>query len=260
MLLRNLIDTRFGNRLGVASLATLACFIIGSGLLRAETAADPSMDAARTAFHEGRFIEAAEIGEAVNTSEGFALAAEALAIHGYYLAGEESRADLFSRAMQLAQESIRSDAENPQAHLQSAHAMGRYTQAIGTLKVKREYATQVRAAIERALLLDPDMAAAHLSLATWHAEAVKGGGFMARVLFGASTKDALAHYEQAIQLAPGEKMGFAEYAAGLLLLDERRNREKARSLLLRAVELPSRDTHDRIIHERAAARLAELDS
>ena len=260
MLLRNLTANRLGNPGGVTRLASLACLIVGFGLLRAETAGSQSIEAARSAFHEGRFVEAADIGEALKTSEGYALAAEALAIHGYYLAGEETRADLFGRAMQLAQESIRSDAENPQAYLQSAHAMGRYTQAMGTLKVKREYATQVRAAIERALLLDPGMAAAHLSLGTWHAEAVKGGGFMARMLYGANAKDALAHYEQAIQLAPDEKMGFAEYAAGLLLLNERRNREQARSLLMRAVELPSRDAHDRIIHERAAAMLAELDN
>lgn len=260
MLLRNLIDTRFGNLNRVAGPASLACLLIACGMLRAETAGANSIEAARAAFHEGRFVEAAEIGESLKTSQGYALAAEALAIHGYYLAGEETQADLFSLAMRLAEEAIRADSQNPQAFLQSAHAMGRYTQAIGTLKVKREYATQVRAAIERALLLDPDLAAAHLSLATWHAEAVKGGGFMARVLFGASSKDALAHYEQAIQLAPEEKMAFAEHAAGLLLLDERRNREQARSLLLRAVELPSRDAHDRIIHERAAATLAELDT
>lgn len=215
---------------------------------------------AREAFAEGRFVEAAGIAESLGTSEGYALAAESLAIHGHYLALPEAKPDLLRRAMQLAQEAIRADGDNPQAHLQSAHAMGRYTQAIGTLKVKREYAGQVRAAIEQALLLDPALAAAHLSLATWHAEAVKGGGFMARMLFGASKDDALAHYEQAIQLAPGEKVGFAEYAIGLLRLDGRRNREQARRLLQRAIELPARHAHDRIVHERAVAKLAELDT
>lgn len=213
---------------------------------------------ARDAFREGRFIEAADLGEALGTSEGYALAAESLAIHGHYLAGEQQQAGLLDRAMRLAREAIRIDPENPRAHLQSAHAMGRYTQAIGTLKVKRDHARQVRAAIEQALVLDPELAEAHLSLATWHAEAITGGGFMARVLFGASGADAVRHYQAALALAPGEKIVHAEYAQGLLLLGERKNREEARRLLERAVELPAGDAHDRIVHDRAVARLAEL--
>ena len=214
---------------------------------------------ARDAMREGRFVEAADIGEALGTSEGYALAAESLAIHGHYLAPKEQQAQLLDRAMRLAQEAIRSDTENPQAHLQSAHAMGRYTQAIGTLKVKRDYARQVRAAIERALWLDPELAEAHLSLATWHTEAITGGGFMARVLFGASGEDAIKHYEAALELAPHAKIVHTEYALGLLLLGERKNREEARRLLERAVELPAADAHDRIIHDRAVAKLAELN-
>ena len=239
--------------------AFLTSAAITLALALASAAAAPSIDAVRCAFREGRFVEAAELGEALETSEGFALAAESLAIHGYYLADDQEKADLLSRAMLLAQEAIRRDGQNPAAYLQSAHTMGRYAQAIGTLKVKREYAKKVRAAIEQALLLDPGMAAAHLSMAAWHAEAVKGGGFMARVLYGANKKDALAHYELAIQLAPDAKMGFAEYAIGLLLLDERRHREQARDLLRRAIELPARNAHDHIIHQRAAAKLTEID-
>ena len=239
--------------------AFLICLAIPHGLGLANAAAAQSIDAAHSAYQEGRFVEAAELGEALQTSEGYALAAESLAIYGHYLAEDEEKADLLSRAMRSAQQAIRSDGENPQGYLQSAHAMGRYTQAIGTLKVKREYANKVRAAIERALLLDPDLAAAHLSLATWHAEAVKEGGFMARMLYGANKNDALAHYEQAIQLAPDAKIGFAEYAIGLLLLDERRHGEQARDLLRRAIELPARDAHDRIIHQRAVAKLAEIN-
>lgn len=251
MLLRNLTGTRHAR--------FLACLSLGYSLLSAGAANGQTIDAARTALSKGRFFEAAEIGEALNTSDGYALAAEALAIHGHYLAAEETRAELLDRAMQLGQEAIRRDSENPAAHLQHAHAMGRYTQAVGTLSVKREYAGQVRAALERALVLEPGLAEAHLSLGAWHAEAIRGGGFMARVLFGASGNDALAHYGAALELAPDAKIVHAEYALGLLLLDRRRHLEEARSLLVRAGELPARDAHDRIVHERVIAKLAELD-
>lgn len=250
MLLRNLIETRHARR--------LACLSIGCSLLSPGAASGQSIELARTALSEGRFVEAATLGEALNTSDGYALAAEALAIHGHYLAAEDAKPEVLGRAMQLGQEAIRKDSENPAAHLQQAHAMGRYTQAVGTLKVKREYAGRVRAALERALFLEPGLAEAHLSLGAWHAEAIRGGGFMARVLFGASGSDALAHYDAALELAPDAKIVHAEYALGLLLLDRRRNLEEARSLLERARDLPSRDAHDRIVHDRVVAKLAEL--
>ena len=244
---------------GIRTVGRLACLPVGWCLLLAGAASGQSIEAARTALSEGRFVEAAEIAEALNTSGGYALAAEALAIHGHYLAAEDAKAELLDRAMQLGQEAIRKDTENPSAHLQHAHAMGRYTQAVGTLKVKREYAGRVRAALERALFLEPGLAEAHLSLGAWHAEAVRGGGFMARVLFGASGNDARAHYDAALELAPDAKIVHAEYALGLLLLDRRRHLEQARGLLERAKELPVRDAHDRIVHDRVIAKLAELD-
>ena len=243
----------------MAGAAVFAAVVIAQGVVPGSPTGGASIEAARLAMREGRFIEAAEVGEALGTSHGYALAAESLAIYGHYLAPEEEKSGLLDRAMRLGQAAIRSDTENPQAHLQSAHAMGRYTQAIGTVKIKRQYARQVRSAIERALWLDPELAAAHISLGTWHAEAIRGGGFMARMIFGASREDALAHYEAALELAPDAKIVHTEYALGLLLLDERKFREQARSLLESAVELPARDAHDRIIHDRALAQLAELD-
>jgi len=83
---------------------------------------------------------------------------------------------------------------------------------------------------------------------------------MARVLFGASGNEARAHYNAALELAPDAKIVHAEYALGLLLLDRRRHLEEALSLLQRARELPSRDAHDRIVHDRVIAKLAELDT
>ncbi len=229
-------------------------------LLLAGTAAAQSIEAARAAQDEGRFIEAARLGEALGTSDGYALAAESLAIHGYYVAGEPEKEALFERAMGLAEEAIRLDPANPEAHLQSAHAMGRYAQTIGAVKaLARGYAGKVRKAIENALDRDPEMAGAHLSLATWHAETINGAGLAARVVFGASRKRALVHYERALELAPDEKFAYLEYALGLLLLKKKRDRGKAKDLLARAIETPPKDAFDRLLHEQAVEKLAGLD-
>lgn len=239
----------------------LTCLTIAHLLLLADAARAQSIEAARTAQAEGRFFEAAELAESLETSEGYALAAEALAIHSYYIAGDGEKQALFERAMQLAQEAIRSDAANPEAHFQAAHTMGRHGQAIGALKAaSKGYAEKVREALESALRLDPDMASAHLSLATWHAEVIDGvGAFMAGAMYGARKKKALAHYARALELAPDEKVVVVEYALGLLLLDDAKYREQARDLFGRALELPSKDAYDRILHRRTVEKLAALD-
>ena len=239
----------------------LACLSITQMLLLAGAAGAQSIEAARMAQAEGRFIEAAGLAEALKTSEGYALAAESLAIQGHYIAGDDEKKALLKRAMGLAQEAVRLDATNPQAHLQLAHAMGRYAQAIGVMKAARQgYAGDVRRVIEDALALDPEMAAAHLSLAAWHAEAIHGGGLMAKMVYGASKKLARAHYERAFELAPEENVVLVEYAHGLLLLNHRKNRERARDLLLRVIKIPSKSAHDHILHQRAVEELAGLDS
>ncbi|MDE0029944.1 MAG: hypothetical protein OXU42_11160 [Deltaproteobacteria bacterium] len=229
-------------------------------LLLVSTADAQTVDQARALHAEGRFVEAAELGAALKTSEGYALAAQALAMQGYVFAGDEDKQGLFQRAVELADEAVRLDPANPEAHIQLAHARGRYAQTVGFLQaVAGGYATKVRESVEEALRLDPDKAAGHLSLATWHAEIVHAAGGMARFLYGATEKKARGHYARALELMPDAKVVCVEYAYGLLLLDEEGNRDEARRLLERAVRKPSKDAVDRFYHKLAVARLAALN-
>ena len=240
--------------------ATLLSRLIIVFAFPSASAAAESIEAARAAFSEGEYVEAADLGETLGTAAGHALAAEALAIHAHYVAEEAEREPLLQRAMRLAETAVELDPDSAEAHLQSAHALGRYSQLFGPMKSMREgYPKQVRALIERALELDPDHFGAHLSLASWHAEAVGRGGMMARALLGANRKVAFDHFERAVALAPDRNVVFVEYASGLLLLEKRKGRARARELLERALELAPQDHFQRILHERAVERLAALD-
>ena len=75
----------------------LTCLTIACTFLTAGTACAQSMDEARAAYAEGRFVEAAELARTLGTSEGHVLAADSLAIHGYYIAPEGEKAGLFRR-------------------------------------------------------------------------------------------------------------------------------------------------------------------
>ncbi len=253
---------RVAHRPGRKGGIVLFCCLALAHAWPAPGAAARSLDEARAAHAEGRFVDAARIGETLGTSQGFALAAESLTIHAHFIAGDGEKEALFERAVGLAREAVRSAPDNADAHLQLAHAIGRHAQLLGSFEAaNRGYAKKTREAIGNALRLDPDMAAAHLSLALWHAEVVGAvGSLLARLTYGAREKDALASFERALELAPDEKAVPLEYALGLLVLDDREYRETARALLKRAVEIPPKDAYDRIHHQRAVERLESLDA
>jgi hypothetical protein len=239
----------------IAGALVAACVLAAAAGARAQSLAE-----AEAAFHDGRFLEAADLGEAIGTSDALAMAAAALAIHGYYLADDGDKQPLFKRGMALAEKAVALDGGNAWAHFQTSHTMGRYAQTLGVLEALSEgYAGRIRAALDAALALDPDMMQAHLSLGAWHAEIVASAGFiMAAILYGASEEDALAHYERAYALAPDDSTVNLEFAIGLVTLDDDDYVERARSLLAHAAELPAEDAYGRIVRAQAEARLAAL--
>lgn len=246
---------------GCAAGFLLSCCLALAYLLPPAGAAEAqAIDEAREAYAQGRFAEAARMGEAIGTSNGLALAARSLTIHAYYIAGKHERETLLERAVELARKAVRADPGNAAAHLQLARALGRYAQAVGPFETaNRGYAEAIREATETALRLDPDMASAHLSLGRWHAGVVgMVGSFLARITFGAREEHALASLERAFELAPDAKAVPFEYAVGLLALDEDEYREQARRLLKRAVALPARDAYEGLLHKKAVKRLRAL--
>lgn len=235
----------------------IACIVLVS--LVGGTFHAQSLEAARLAFDEGAFMEAAEMAAEFKTADAHALAAESLAVYGFHLAGEEEREEIFSRATGHGLEAVRLGPENVNAHLQLAHAMGRYAQVVGVIEVLGNgYVRRVRNAVETAAELDPESAMAHLGVALWHAEALNKAGIVARLLFGASSGRSLDHIELALEYGPELKVVQLETGLALMLLSERRYGERARELLLNARELPVGNAWDGFLHERALDLLAEL--
>ena len=224
-------------------------------------ATDAPTTAAQSAFDEGRYLESAELAEALGTPDGLALAAEALAVHGHFVAPEGEKVPVLERANDLAGQAVALDETNAEARFQLAHAMARYAQSIGPGKALRQgYVGRSRESIEAVLDLDPDMAEARLSLASWHADVVAGvGRLLGRTIYGATVGAAIENYERTLELAPDEKVAHYEFGRGLAAIGGRKNRERARTLLTRAVELPSGNHFDGLIHERALAELAALN-
>lgn len=221
--------------------------VCGLAFLAADASAQ-SIDEARAAFADGRFLEAAELGEALGTSGGYALAARSLAVYAHYEAPEEEWGDLIERAMRMGDEAVRADSTNPEAYYQSVHAVGRYAKRAGTITALRKgLGGKVRNLLEATLALDPDHIGAHIGFGGWHAD-IAASGFIARRMYGGRKEEAVAYYERALELAPESKVVMLEYAVRLPELDKENGEERAREMLEKAIALPVRDVYENYIH------------
>lgn len=237
----------------LARLATAASL----SLLAADASAQ-SIDEARAAFADGRFLEAAELGEALGTSDGYAMAARSLAVYAHYEAPEGEWEEIIERAMQMGDEAVRADSTNPEAYYQSVHAVGRFAKRAGTITALRKgLGGKVRDLLEATLALDPDHVGAHLGFGGWHAD-IAASGFIARRMYGGKKEEAVVHYERALELAPESKVVMYEYAIRLPELDKEGGRERALEMLEKAIGLPVRDAYDNYIHFDLLDALEEL--
>ena len=227
---------------------TIAIAATGSALLLAAGADAQSIEDANAAYADGRFVEAADIGEALGTSEGFAVAAKSLAVYAHYEASEEEFREVVERATRMGEEAINADPTNPEAHYQAAHVAGRYAQRVGAFTALREgLAARIREPLEATLALAPDRADAILALGGWHAD-IAEQGFLARAMYGGSDEEAVKFFEQALEMAPDSKVVLHAYAIRLPRLDKDSGVARAREMLERALGLPVRDAYEDYVH------------
>ncbi len=212
-----------------------------------------SLETAREAHAEGRFLDAARIAEDLGTPTGFGLAAESLAIHGYFIAAREEHRTLFERASFLAKEAVAVDPANANAYVQVAHATGHLTESIGWIEsVQRKHVETIRDAAKNAVRLAPNMAAAHAVVGRWHAGLVGAlGPLLARITYGAREREAIISLKRAVELSPRSRVMHLQYALGLLDMDKDRHHESARILLERIPALPAKNALDHLIEKRA---------
>ncbi|MDE0310285.1 MAG: hypothetical protein OXI60_10730 [Acidiferrobacterales bacterium] len=221
-----------------------------------------SLEDAQHSYVAGEFVDAAQIAKALGTSEGYTLAARSLTIYARYIAAEEDARMLLNEAIELAQAAVEHEPKNAHAYMALTKAFGRYSHTISKIKAMNEnLADKSLSAIESALQINPDMAPAHVSLGRWHVGIVaRMGSLLAGATFGAKKKTAISAFERALELGLEEKEDYLDLAIGYIALDKDKYRDKVHELIKQAIELPVRDAHERIIHQRAVNRLAALEA
>ena len=219
---------------------------------------------AQKRFTDGKFREAANMGEATKTSESLALAAEALALYGHYHERDDKQTQ-FQRGKDLAERAITLNPCNSEAHLQYAHTLGRivenknlFGQFWDGVRAKFEAGDlhRMNDAFHTAKRLDPKNARACVGLATFHAAIVAHKS----TLFDANRDDVLANYECALENAPDSNVVHLAYAKALWLLDQDKNVWLVRQHLDQAIALDPKDTYGKIVLQDARMCLNELNN
>ena len=227
-------------------------------LLLAPTARSNDIETATKLMADGKFYEAAEMAAAVGDARGLTLAARALAIYGYEIAPENEKQELFLRAIVHAEKAVELDPNSSEAALEVSHTLGRYAQTVGVAEaLTGGFAEKTRAAMDRAIQLDPTNYRAHLSIGSWNAEIVAAAGFMAKMLYGATEEGSLLSYQKALDLSPQSGVVHFEYAVGLMRLGDE-NINLATKHLEKALALPPRDAYGKIVQDKAKQALAEI--
>ena len=243
----------------VSKHALLVAAVALIGLALPAIGFSQSISSARAQYSAGDFQAAAETARALETFEGYLVAASAQTALGEYLTKGEERRQILLDAIQLSQKAVALQANDTEALLHLARAMGRYAQSISPAKALSEgYGDKVKDILDTVLQLDPNSWVVHLSLGSWHSEILANGGFFAVIAFGASEKRAMDHFARALDLAPNSAVVHLEVARGLHKLSDTKNRASILEHLERAVELPPSDAYDRLVRRAAEEMLAGI--
>jgi len=213
-------------------------------------------DQAQALFDDGRYAEAARLATIAGDSKGLALAARCwLAAAAYTLDGAEKSQALVA-GEQAARAALAKNPDNIEALLHLVIALGYKSRDRGYIKAHfAGYGKEAGKLIDRALRLDRDNAWARAVKAGWHAEIVAAaGGLLAKILYGASRREADLNFEAAIGADPDNPVFRIEYAKALLRIGGRRATAKARHELETGLSLPATGAFEK----RALAEAGEL--
>ena len=215
----------------------MVCAILG-----AQTADAAIPARAQQAYTDGRYIMAATLCEAEGSGEAMAFAAQAR-IADAITRDDGVCLECLVRAEETAQTAINRDPKLAEAYVQLAVAMGFHGRLVSAMDAQAEgLAERGRAAIDKALELEPSNIWARASLGGWHLEIVhRAGAFLAGALYGAHEDEGLKLFREALADDPGSLVLRFHFALSILALDVEKYRGEAAQVLQDGYKDPGRD-------------------
>ena len=154
-------------------------------------------------YASGDYEAAIRAGVAMNSAEGFAIAARAALAEAAM--SPNPCLSCLERAEDFARKAITADTHQADGHVWLASALGLEGRIIGMIRARlADSPAEAKANLDAALADDPRNPYALAAMGAWHIEIVRAGGaFLARTLYGAREADGLALFGRAVAQAPG---------------------------------------------------------
>ena len=222
-------------------IAFISTFIFNFSLVIAVD----DLDLANSLYNEGKFLEAVNIASKLNSIESKIFSARTLATYGHFLLKGEEAKEVFMEARIIAEEAVQMDDNNDEAHVEAAHSMGRYSQLIGVVTALKEgFAERIAFHLDTAITINSENVNALIAKGSWNAEIVDKAGFMANILYGATSDQARDHYNKALSIKGNEIGVLYEVAYGLSLLGKKKDIVMAKELLTSAMKIEPKNYLD----------------
>jgi hypothetical protein len=220
---------------------------------------EPDVLQAWVHFHNGEFHKAATLGLSLGQI-GLNVANKSVCVYATYLEKQEARRlALFLEAAERAEQQIRYDPDNINAHYWRAYALSRYSQGISVAKALAQgLGNKVKTDLENVIKHQPKHADAHIALGSFHAEVIdKVGSLIGAMAYGANKDTGLNLFAQALKLNVESAFGMVEYAHAMLMLDGEQMMSEAARLYQLAAQAKPLDAMERLDVEMAKAELEE---
>jgi tetratricopeptide (TPR) repeat protein len=203
------------------------------------------------AYARGDYEQAAKVGEAAHTAPGYAIAARAVLADD--VLRDKPCLECLERAERLSRQAVAADPRHAFGQIWLAVSLGYQSRITGVVKARlRDAPGQSKLALDAAITADPGNPYAISALGGWHIEIVRGGGAtLARLLYGAREDQALALFDRAIKLAPGNVAVRYQIALSLLGFDDDKYRARILTELRAAVAGEAATAYEKEIKDRA---------
>ena len=199
-------------------------------------------------FHSGEFRKAVDLGLKLG-GDGVTAANKAACVYATYLEHrEQARRELFLEVAERAEQQLKTDPDNINAHFWQAYALGRYAQGISVSQAMAQgLGNRVKQSLEHVIAREPRHADAHIALGAFHAEVIdKVGSLIGSMTYGARKDTGLNLFARALKLNFESAVGMIEYANAMMMLDGEKMMKEATRLYQLAARTEPLDALERL--------------
>jgi hypothetical protein len=231
-----------------------------AGLLMGFVSAAAAAEAPIELYRRGDYAAAIAAAEAQNTAESLTLAARVTLAEANLR--DTPCVPCLKRGEALAQRAIAADPNRAEAYMWYSVALGYQARLLSLLQAQSgKYGERSKAALDKALQLEPRNGQLLASLGGWHIEVVRiGGSLLASALYGAKLQTGIDLYRRGIAADPERLMLPYQFALSLSGYDLNRYRGEIESNLQRTIGLMPDNAYEVVIKQRAGQLLQLLRS